>query len=229
MSNIPTVGIFLPGGFLNNYNSASDTGQVDAYGNVYPSGSNIGKVIEVGDSLAAQLTQPGTKQGTYGTKSGNPLFGGAYQIVQVDSGATAANVDYGLCAYIKLDSGVTQGALPETSYQNIVVTDEASGGVSVTKSLFAGVFLNAITPGNFGIIWVGAGRATVLYKSSLTNNSPALGDNIVTGGGSGTFDDAAANTTAPTGLYIGQAVQTPVGAAYGVIYSRNLFNRVPGV
>lgn len=229
MSNIPTVGIFLPNGYLNNYNSASDTGQVDAYGNVYPSGSNVGKVIEVGDSLAAQLTKPGSTGGTYATKSGNPLFGGAYQIVQLDSGATAANVDYGLVAYIKLDSGVTQGALPETAYANIVVTDESAGGVSIVKSLFAGVFLNAVTPGNFGLIWVGAGRATVLYKASLTNGSPALGDNIATGGGSGTCDDAAANTTAPTGLYIGQAVTVPVGGAYGVIYNRNLFNRVPGV
>lgn len=229
MSNVPTVGIYLPGGYLNNYNTANDTGASDTYGNIYPTGSNVGKVIEVGDLLAANLTTPGTTGGSYATPSGFPLFGGAYQIVQVDSGATAANVAYGTPAFIRLDSGVTQGALPETSYANIVVTTaDIVGQVGGTYNLFAGVFLNAITPGNFGLIFVGAGRAAVSIASG-NGGGTGLGTPILTNTLNPNFITAAATTTAVLPSNVGVAVQTVANGGYTVGYFPNIFYRIPGV
>lgn len=226
MANAPTVGIFLPNGYVNNFNSAAPSGQVDAYGNTYPSGSTLGKMIELGDNEAANATAPGTP-------AANALLGGAYQIVLLDSSATAANCTAGLAAFIKLDqNSLTAGTLPETGFSTITVTDEAHADA---KSLFAGVFINPATlnglantptPGNYTIIWCGAGRVAVQYKASLTNGAPAIGDNIVCGGGSGTFDDAAANSTAGTGLKMGQAVTIPAGGAVGLIYARDIFYRL---
>ena len=231
MANNPTVGIFLPGGYLNNYNTANDTGASDAYGNIYPTGSNVGKMIEVGDLLAANLTTPGTGGGgTYATPSGLPLFGGAYQVVQVDSSATAANVVYGAPAYIRLDSGPTQGALPETSYQNIVVTTpDIVNQVGGTFNLFAGVFLNAVTPGNFGIIFVGAGRAAVTIDATNAGGGTGIGTPILTHAATPNFITAATTTTAVVPANVGIAVQAVTNGTYNVAYFPNIFYRLPGV
>lgn len=229
MSNVPTVGIFLPGGYLNNYNTANDTGASDSYGNIYPTGSNVGKVIEVGDLLAANLTSPGTTGGTYATPSGLPLFGGAYQVVQVDSGATAANVAYGNPAFIRLDSGVTQGALPETSYQNMVVTTaDIQSQVGGSSNLFAGVFVNAITPGFFGLIFCGAGRAACSIASG-NSGSTALGVPVLTNGANSNFITAAATNTALVPANVGTAVAPVVNGGYTTTYFPNIFYRIPGV
>lgn len=229
MSNVPTVGIYLPGGYLNNYNTANDTGASDAYGNIYPTGSNVGKVIEVGDLLAANLTAPGTTPGTYNTPSGLPLFGGAYQIVQVDSGATAANVAYGNPAYIRLDSGVTQGALPETSYQNMVVTTaDIQNQIGGSTNLFAGVFINAITPGYFGLIFCGAGRAAVSIASG-NGGSTSVGVGILTNGATSNFITAAATNTGLVPANVGQAVGPVINGGYTPAYFPNIFYRIPGV
>jgi hypothetical protein len=77
----PTVGLFIPGGYLDTCNSVSVTGQSDQYGTVYPSGTNAGKAIFMGDAEAANLTKSTTVI----------LRGGAYQWVNVDSSATTAS------------------------------------------------------------------------------------------------------------------------------------------
>jgi hypothetical protein len=212
MANNPTVGIFLPGG------------QMDAYGNVFYTGSSVGKMIEVGDSLAASLTTPNATGG-YATPSGLPLFGGAYQIVQVDSSATAGNIGYGQVAYIKLDSGPTAGALPETDFSNIDVTDFSHADIN---ALFAGVFINDITPGNFGLIFVGAGRAAVNVQSG-NSTSASLGAqvnaNAVNSGG-GVY--LSAPGTAPVAYTMGIAVTAQTNDLV-VLYAQNIFYRLPGV
>ena len=230
MANNPTVGIFLPGGYLNNYNTTVDTGQADAYGNVYWTGSNVGKMIEVGDNYAANTTSPGTTNGTYGTPSGLPLFGGAYQIVQVDSGATAANVAYGAPAFIRVDSGVTQGALPETSYANIVVTTaDIQGQIGGSYNLFAGIFVNSITPGNFGLLFVGAGRCAVAIASGNSGGT-GIGTPLLTNTNNPNFITAAATTTGVLPSNVGVVVSQPVTAGgYAVGYFPNIFYRLPGV
>jgi hypothetical protein len=216
MANSPTVGVFIPGGYLNTCNSSNTTGASDAYGNSYPTGLNAGKMIELGDNEAANLTAPQSSQVSAG---GNPLMGGAYQWVNVDSGASAANVIPGNAAYIKLDSGATAGALPETDYSGYVVTDYSHLDAA---SLFAGVFLNAITPGNWGFIWVGAGRATVNIG---TANSTSLGAIVNAGDAAGGFSTATGTT--PSTTTIGTAVTTPAAGKTAVVYSPNIFYRLP--
>lgn len=229
MANNPTVGIFLPGGFLNNFNSADPSGQIDAYGNIFPTANSVGKMIEVGDQLAASSTTPGASGGTYATPSGLPLFGGAYQIIQVDSGATAANVAYGNPAYIRLDSGPTQGALPETAFGNIVVTTaDIQSQIGGSSNLFAGVFLNAITPGNFGLIFVGAGRAAVSIASG-NGGGTGIGTAVLTNGANSSFVTAAATTTGLVPANVGIAAQAVTNGGYTVAYFPNIFYRIPGV
>jgi hypothetical protein len=215
MANQPTIGVFVPS-YLNACNSPGPTGQQDAYGNDFPTGLNPGKLIELGTNEAQELAAPGTS-----------LYDGAYMWVQLDSGATAANAVQGLAAYIKLDTGSSQGVLPETAYQVPIVTTEDK---AASTNLFAGVFLNPATlngqantptPGNWIFIFVGAGRASVQYKSSVTDTT--LGDAVNCAGGSGTFDAA----TTLSIKSVGKAVTAPANSALGVAYFNEIFYRLP--
>ena len=158
MPNIPSIGAFIPG-FLNTGNSPGPSGQQDAYGMNYPSGLTPGKVIMLDPGEAQAHAAPGTV-----------LYDGSYQWVLLDSGATAANATQGMAAYVRLDSGPTVGALPETGYNNGSVTTYDQVTNESAASLFAGVFLNPATllgqangpaPGNYTWLFVGTGRVQV--------------------------------------------------------------------
>lgn len=231
MPTFPAPGLFLPG-YLNQINSPGPSGQQDAYGLNYPTAMVPGKGIQLSTSEATAVTAPGTPQN-------QQLLDGSYQIVLLDSGATAIYATQGLAAYIKLDSGPTQGAIPETAYAATVVTTEDQAS---NVALFAGVFLNPSsingvpngpTPGNYTAIWVGGGRCWVLLGGQNANGAPAIGDNIEAAGhnyntlnGYGTFTDRSAASTAPTGYAVGQAANLPVAAANSLLYSRNIFYRI---
>jgi hypothetical protein len=223
MPNIPTVGVFIPNGYLNLGSSAGPSGQQDAYGNIYPSGLCPGKVIEVNASEAASVAAPGTA-----------LYDGAYQYVLLDSGATASLATQGLAAFIRLDSGATQGALPMTSFENGTVTtaDQANTLGGADTAVFAGVFVNpatfkgqsnAPTPGQYCFLFVGAGRATVTYNGSAT-----AGQNVLpvapTSAQTGQFaPGAAAASTYPNGI----ALTTTSGAgSQGVALWQDLIYRI---
>lgn len=176
-------------GGINNVNVAT-VGEVNSFFQnlsapspvTYGSQQDVGKRMWIGSDVVADYTD--TAIGT--------LYGGVYQLVLVDSGATAANVAIGHAAYLVYADVGTWG-----------VTDFAHADAA---SLPAGVFLNTITPGNYGFICV-AGIVNVKYKaSSLTNSSLAVGDVLlpVTGG---VFDDPT-QTGNPTwaNLYTGFAV-----------------------
>lgn len=193
MPNIPTVGVFIPNGYLNAGSSTSPSGQGDAYGNTYPSGLTPGKVIEVSPSEANSLAIPGTQ-----------LYDGAYQYVLLDSGATAALATQGFAAYVRLDPGASQTSLPMTDYENGTVT--TADVATADDSLFAGIFVNPATvngvangptPGQYCFIFVGAGRAVTQYTASAT-----AGQQVVPSGASnGKFTpQAAAATIYPAGI-----------------------------
>ena len=155
MPNIPSVGVFVPNGYLNAGSFAGPSGQQDAYGNNYPSGLTPGKMIMLGTAEAQGLALPGTN-----------LYDGTYQCVLLDSGATASLATVGYAAYIKLDSGATQGALPQTEYDNLSVTTGDQAG-STDLKFFAGIFINPATydgvsaapiPGQYCFIFTGAGQ-----------------------------------------------------------------------
>lgn len=125
------------------------------------------------------------------------LFGGVYQAVKVDTAATAANVAAGKAAFI-LDTQA--GGTAGSGALNYVVTDEAH---ALALTLIAGVFLNSITPGNFGFIQV-HGKVDVLYNGVVTDLT--VGDPVVVkGAGDGTFD-ALALATAATDLTVGKTI-----------------------
>src|ERR1700680_1440751 len=213
MANSPTIGVFIPGNYLNQCNSPYPTGAGDVYGNTYPTGLNVGKMVEIGTTLALTSTNPA---------GANQLFEGAYQWIQVDSGATAANVQPGLAAFIKLEvGGAGSGTEPENGWQNMTVTDQSHAD---SINLIAGVFIEAIPPGNYGFIFVGAGRVEVTYRGTLSN-AGTLGDQIgVFTGGNGLFDDLGATSSVPT--VMGTAVTAPIANGTSAIYIRDIYYRL---
>ncbi len=185
MPNTPSFGAFLPGK-LNACNSPSPTGSQDAYGTNYPTGLVNKRVIQVSFKEAQELQA--------GSPSIQQLFEGLYQWVQVDSGATQAEVNTGLAAYYKFDT--TNNSV------NPIRTVTSETGAANTD-LFAGVFLNPITIGNYGFIFSGKGRVNVTYKGSL-GTAGAIGNTVVCAGGSGTFDGGSA--TAVVAKTVGKQV-----------------------
>lgn len=158
------------------------------------------------------------------------LYSGRYRRVQVDSGATAANVKTGTIGLMPSLAAIGQdiGTGPQTGSaappsMNVVTSwDQSIGGGG--KPVRPVVFLNAITPGNFG--WVQElGVATVLAKATLTAATPAIGD-VIIGGTSGLVDDPTQSTTLTYALQsfvIGTAIDIPGNGAK----FRILFDAVP--
>lgn len=209
MANNPTVGVFIPATYLNAVNTPYPTGAGDVYGNTYPTGLNPGKQIEISDVQASNLDDP---------SGATQLFGGAYQFVKVDSGATAANVAAGRIAFLKLDPGGTAGVEPMSGFASPVVTSQDQNDAN---NMWAGVFINSITPGNHGFIFVGGGRVEANYATSLTVGGPAIGDVVgVKAASSGLFDDISATVLGP--LALGIAVTTPIANGTSAIYMPNI-------
>jgi len=218
IANNPTVGVFIPGTYLNACNSPYPNGQGDTYGNTYPSGLTIGKQIEIGTGAAAALTNPA---------GANQLFEGTYQWIQVDSGATAAYVQPGRAAFMKLDPGGTAGVEPMAGAINFTVTSQDQADAN---TLWAGVFIEAIPPGNYGFIFVGGGRVEVNYAASLTAGQ-AIGDSIgVKSGNNGLFDDLATAASGTASQFsMGIAVTVPVANGTSAIYMPYIREHIPSV
>jgi hypothetical protein len=144
------------------------------------------------------------------------LYEGRYRRVQVDSGATASNVKTGTIGLMSsLAAVIADGDATGKPTVNIVTSyDQAignsAGGVRPV------VFLNQITPGNFGYIQE-LGTATVLGKTGLTAAAPAVGDVIVSAT-SGLVDDPT-QSGSPTYA----TLKTVVGVAIDLPKSNGLF------
>lgn len=202
MARLTTPGIWLPGP-LNTINSTSQSSQADIAGNPFWMGLNAGKMVVLSTQEAQNVAVAGTS-----------LYDGSYQYVQLDSGATAANATVGMPAYLLLNQGLVEGGQPETAYQIPTVTTADIANTAGLNNMFCGVFINPTTygptPGNWTMIFVGGGRASLNYAGSAT-----LGHLVApTGGGAATFSDSA---TAPTfGAPIN--VQARTGAGQAIAY-----------
>lgn len=221
MAKFPSSGVNVPG-YLNTCNSPSMTGYADQVGNPFFMGLTPGKIITLGPTEVSQFQAPGTT-----------LYDGAYQWVQLDSGATAANAVAGKAAYILLDQGgAPEGTQPETAYAVPTVTTGDIANSLGLNSMFCGVFINPSTfngqantptPGNWCFIFVGAGRAQVLYGTTVTGG---LGGAVFPDATHvGTFESLATLPTAP--VPYGAAVSTPVASTAGVAYFSDFINRIP--
>jgi hypothetical protein len=194
---------------LNNIN-VPVLGQISAFfsnigatsGPNYGSQDDLGKKVAVGLDAIANYTY--TTNGT--------LYEGVYQLVQLDSAATAANVGVGKVAYWLI-----------TATGQYVVTDSAH---ATSTTMPAGIFLNSVTPGNYTAIFVGGGRVSALFTASLTT-AGAIGNNVAVGGATaGTVDSLSGPTVAPTPQVIGNAVTAPAAATASVIFMSRILNRI---
>jgi len=146
---------------LNSCNDSSPTGLSDARtGLAYMAGGlNLGDYFDLTEQEA---------QGIDYVPQGGPqvtLHAGRYRRVQVDSGATASNVKTGTIGLMV--AGLQPNLNVVTSYDKGIV------GAHVV------VFLNAITPGNYGFVQE-LGIASVLCGATLQKAAPASGDILVT-------------------------------------------------
>jgi hypothetical protein len=257
----------------NNANFTSPTGLTDAYSGqqVAAGGLNLGDYFDATNSEAANAS--------YGVNG--ILYAGRYRLVQVDSGATAANVKTGTVGYLRqggagtvktvvitnagtgatagtytvaatLGSGGGSGAVIQVvvgSAGTITAVSVLNGGNGYTSvpsfSLAATgttggtvaaqldttpnivtsydqaaptavtgipvrpvVFLNAVTPGNYGFIQE-LGTATVLGNGTQAQSTPGSYCNANTGGTITT----TASSGSPIGSTIGVAIDAPLASA----------------
>lgn len=206
---------------LNASNDTAASGMADVYTS-FPynaGGLNLGDYFDLTSQEAFRNCKPSVAT----------LYEGRYRRIQVDSGATAANIKTGTIGLMASQAAASQdignigGKLPVS--MNIVTSyDKGHLGATVIRPV---VFLNAITPGNFG--WVQElGVASVLGKTTLTNATPAAGDQIITTTG-GLVDDPSQGTNLTYTLYaaiIGTAYDIPFNGSTGVLF-RILLDNVP--
>jgi hypothetical protein len=143
--------------------------------------------------------------------SGNVLHTGRYRFVQVDSTATAANVKFGSVGLLKslalgvnfitsFDKGIAAGLHPV-----VFVASPSSTQISAGAYIFVQE----------------AGIATVNYRATLTNGTPAVGDLVSTFSGGGGLLDDLTQSTQPTFTQIAnifaQAITLPTGGGQGVV------------
>lgn len=154
--------------------------------------------------------------------TGHALYGGIYQLVLVDSGATAANIGPGKAAFF-LDTLSAAGSAAGSGALAYAVTSEDQ---AIAINQFCGVFLYAATPGQYTFIQV-HGKALVQYRATVTATT-AGGTIVVQGAGTGVFDcptQTGSITLATYGTVIGNAISTPTNAAIGTVQMRNLQGR----
>ena len=169
------------------------------------------------------ITSAGSGQtaGTY-TIAASAGSGGVGAVIQVVVGAagtiTLASVLQGGYNYVAVPTfnlsslGGTPGVVAAQlgSTPNIVTdyNGAVSGGTPLTGlQVRPVIFLNAITPGNFGFIQE-LGTATVLGKATSLTGSAAVG--VVVQPAAGGTVDVPSSTTAVTNATIGLAIDLPV-------------------
>jgi hypothetical protein len=144
------------------------------------------------------------------------LFGGIYQYVITASGAAAAPAR-GTIAFRDL-------SVAESLYQ---VTSDAKPTAAI-PTLIAGIFLNAVTKGNYGWIQL-SGRASVLFDSAIT--AAAAGNPVtakISAAVASTADVGAVDTLLSPVTLLGVAETLPVLSTISVVQllTSFAFNRV---
>lgn len=223
MARLTTPGIWLPGQ-LNTINSTSQSSQADVAGNPFWMGLNAGKTVVLSTQEAQAQAATGTIVG------GTTLYDGAYQYVQLDSGATAANALAGDAAFLLLNQGLVEGTLPETAYQVPTVTTADIANTAGVYALFCGVFINpstvngasvAPTPGNWTMIFVGGGRVAVNVGSVA---DVAIGNAVFPDSNhAGKFEGSATPPTTSTSY--GQGVSAGTNGNTAVVYFPDIILR----
>jgi hypothetical protein len=201
---------FLTAKFLNDVNDAAAGGVIVSLPSGAPSPSVSqtlpGDRIVLDDATALALSDT-----TVGT-----LFGGVYEYVGTLAGATAVP-GVGTLAFWRTNE------LPGGATQSYVVTSDANPTTAI-PAYFAGVFINAITKGNFGWIQV-AGIASVLFDSALT--APTSGSTVsakVSAAVASTADSGVVLSTVTLPFVFGVSIGTPATSTVSKVFmTRGLF------
>lgn len=172
---------------LNACNDTSPTGLTDARtGLPYAAGGlNLGDFFDLTEAEANALS--------YLTLPAVQLHAGRYRRVQVDSGATASNVKVGTIGLM--------GSGQQPQMNRVTSFDKGIIGAHVV------VFLNAITPGNYGFVQE-LGVASVLMGATLQKAAPAAGD-VITYTTLGVGQDTTAQTIDAANLGVALTAPSP--------------------
>lgn len=137
------------------------------------------------------------------------LYEGVYQYVLTKAGSTVAPARGGLCFWDDYDAYTVTPDVSATS---------SFGGDN--SGLFAGVYLSAPTKGYYCYIQI-LGKASVLFASSITKTTPAMGDMVLVDGTSSNTGQVLADATGITGPTLkramGVALETPVAASIKLV------------
>ncbi len=187
---------------INAANDTSPSGITDPVTGqpIYIPDLNEGVYVDLTNYEAAQISD--TLIGT--------LYNGRYRRIRVDSGATAANVKTGTIGLMPSFAALAIDGVPSGTPSSNVVTSYDQGIAAGVRPV---VFLNAITPGNWG--WVQElGFATILYNATIQKATPAIGDLLDSVAG-GLVNDLTAQAYATTSL--GKAITLPAAGGLGKI------------
>jgi hypothetical protein len=196
------------------FNDVNDAAQGGVAVTALPAGSPLpatsqdipGDRVVLDDATALALSD--TVVGT--------LYGGVYLYVGTLATATAAPAR-GLCAFWPA-ANLPNGATPQ-----FTVSSDAQPTTAI-PGYIAGVFINAITKGNWG--WVQcAGTASCLFDSGLTASATATTVSAkVSAGVPSSFDAGVALTTTTLSFVLGVAIGSPISSTVsGVIITRGNF------
>jgi len=187
--------------FLNDVNDSTSGGTIFALpAGVQPppySATQPGDAIIMDDAIAAALSDPAVAT----------LFGGVYMYLGTLSSAAAAPTRGAIAFFRPAD-------LPTATSLLYQATSDAQPTAAI-PTLIAGIFINAVTKGNFGWVQTG-GVASVLFDSAIT--AAAVG-NPVSAKISATVAstaDVGVNVVTATipfsyaGAYLGTAIVLPV-------------------
>jgi len=198
----PTLPTWLA---LNAANSTSSTGNTDLRTGLAIQGGNLvpGDYFDLTNKEANDLSY----------QTNGVLYAGRYRWVQVDSGATASNVKTGTIGLMPSLAVVSLNRFGTRNPPCNIVTsyDQAIGLSTDVRPV---IFLNAITPGNWGFIQE-LGIETVLGAATFAG-TPAIGA-IVNSTTSGLATVPSA-TTAVVTTSLGIAIDLPqVGKLFRIL------------
>lgn len=181
-------------GFLNTTDDANPSAATSPSGTIIQGYyGEIGGVLFIDAAGAASLSASGQ----------NTLYEGEYQYVKFLSTASLA-------------PAVGKFAFWSDRTNYVVTTDITAANIGKV----AGVIIYANTKGNWGFIQI-AGRATVLFKASITKATPADGDLVIIDQTPAAVGDVLADATGITSLTlkstVGVAYAVPVGGAASLV------------
>ena len=201
-------------GKLNANNNGDNNSTIGGQITTAPAGLNVSQFTQnlPGDRI---ILDPATATAYSNNTVGN-LYTGTYRYVLTNNASTSACV-LGHGAFWECNNASNAATAAQDGLYQVTSDEDANH----TTGLFAGVFINNITKGNFG--WIQeSGKATCHFRSALSANAAIGGGVYLTSAGNnanandvGSFDQGSNNAANQTffQIAIDQALVRFVGVA----------------